>query len=557
MAFRGFTSSRAHHRLGGRSDRRDVLPTSPPNDRSGSLASRGIGRWAIAASALLVAGCASGPSIAPPAPIASPEDSGTTVPVEGTPVEVTDFGSDWVLPGRDYANSRATFDSDIDATSVRSLEVAWEVEMAGTLSTVPLIIGDTVYAQDGRGTVVAVDRATGADRWRSEPFGFNIGPFGVAVADGRLFAMSGSNGVVAFDAESGAELWRKEITATPTTGVDIQPTVFDDIVLVSTVPVSVSGIYTPGDRGVINALDAATGEVRWTFDTVEGDLWGHAEVNSGGGAWYPPSIDPVARVVYWGIANPAPFPGTPEFPNGSSRAGDNLYTDSAVALDLDTGELLWHHQVHPHDILDRDLVHTMTVPITSDRHLTVTTGKGGVVVGLDPETGARQWATPVGRHQNDDLAELPGPTEVYPGTYGGIISPPAHADGTIYAAVVNAPTMLSPDAKAYIGSELGVADGEVVAIDATTGAVRWTTAVPGDPMGAATVVNDLVLTALLDGQILALDRDTGEIVWRTTAPGGINGWMAVAGDLLVVPVGSAQPPRLVAYRLAPDGNADR
>jgi outer membrane protein assembly factor BamB len=507
-----------------------------------------VGRWAVAGVLLIAAGCASGPSVAPPAPIASADQPGTTVPVDGVPAELVDVGDDWVLPGRDYANSRSTTDSRIDSTNVADLEPAWEVELAGSLSTVPLIVGDIIYVQDGVGTVVAVDRS-GQDRWRSQPFGFNIGPFGVAVADGRLFAMSGSTGVVALDAETGAELWRKELVATPTTGIDIQPTVFDDTVLVSTVPVSIGGIYTPGDRGVINALDAATGEVRWTFDTVDGDLWGHPEVNSGGGAWYPPSIDPVARVVYWGIANPAPFPGTEEFPNGSSREGPNLYTDSAVALDLDTGELLWYHQVHPHDLFDRDLVHTMTVPIAAERSLTVATGKGGVVVGLDPETGEQQWSTPVGRHQNDELTELSGPTEVYPGTYGGVISPPASADGTVYVAVVNAPTVLSPDQKAYIGSELGVGDGAVVAIDATTGAIRWTSAVPGDPMGAATVVNDLVFTSLLDGQILALDRATGTIVWRTTAPGGINGWMSVADDLLVVPVGTAKPPRLVAYRL--------
>jgi hypothetical protein len=73
--------------------------------------------------------------------------------------------------------------------------------------------------------------------------------------------------------------------------------------------------------------------------------------------------------------------------------------------------------------------------------------------------------------------------------------------------------------------------------------------VPGDPFGGATVVNDLVFIPLLDGQLIALYRESGEIAWRGTAPGGINGWMAVADDLLVVPVGNADPPRVVAYRL--------
>src|SRR4029077_2614963 len=125
----------------------------------------------------------------------------------------------------------------------------------------------------------------------------------------------------------------------------------------SSVPVSIGGIYTPGDRGVIYALDATTGAVKWTFDTVEGALWGHPEVNSGGGAWYPPAVDLERGLVYVGVANPAPFPGTAEHPNGTSRPGDNLYTDSIVALDLTTGAVEWFQQVTPHDIFDRDQVH--------------------------------------------------------------------------------------------------------------------------------------------------------------------------------------------------------
>jgi outer membrane protein assembly factor BamB len=495
---------------------------------------------ALALSASAVAGCSGG----------SDEGAATTVPAVPAPSrELAEHGTDWVLPGRDHDNSRATTDSRIDTTTVRDLEQVWEVEMSGPLSTVPIIVGDTVYAQDGRGLIVAVDRATGTPRWRSEGHGFNIGPFGVAVADGRVFGVEGSEGVVALDAATGEQLWTTSLAATPTTGIDIQPTVYDGIVLVSTVPVSIGGIYTPGDRGVISALDAATGEVLWSFDTVEGDdLWGHPEVNSGGGAWYPPAVDPAARVVYWGIANPAPFPGTAEWPNGTSRPGDNLYTDSAVALDLDTGELLWFHQVHPHDLFDRDLVHTLIARVDG-RAVTVATGKGGVVVGLDPTSGEQLWRTPVGMHDNDELTELDGPTDVLPGTFGGVLTPPATADGIVYVAVLNAPTTLEPDQKAYIGSQLGTNDGQVVAIDAATGEIVWDATVEGDPLGGIAVVNDLVLTATLDGTIVGLDRERGRPAFRREAPGGINGWMSIAGDLVVVPVGNADPPRLVAYAL--------
>ncbi len=507
------------------------------------MRSRRAGLWVFVVAALAVAGCSGGDD-------GSVIGTTTTTISEAAPAELADHPGDWVLPGHDYDNSRAA-SSSIDATNVRRLQVAWRHDLGGALSTVPLIVGDTVYVQDGSGAISALDRDTGVARWETEGTGFNIGPFGVAVADGRVFGVRGSKGVIALDAATGTEIWGRDVTDTPTAGIDIQPTVYDGLVFVSTVPISVGGIYVGGDRGIIQALDAATGETRWRFDTVASpDLWGNPEVNSGGGAWYPPAIDPERSLSYWGVANPAPFPGTPDFPNGSSRPGANLYTNSVVALDTATGELRWFDQVHPHDIFDRDLVHSLIARPAGRSEVVVGAGKGAVVVGIDPETGARMWTTPVGTHLNDDLEALSGPTEVAPGTFGGILTPPATADGVVYAAVVDAPVVLSPDETAYFGAELGVNDGQVVALDATDGTILWSVSVPGDPLGGVLVLNDMVVTATLDGRLVALDRSDGETVWQKEAPGGLNGWMSAAGDLLVVPVGNADPPQLVAYRLS-------
>jgi glucose dehydrogenase len=473
----------------------------------------------------------------------------TSTTVKGASAEYVAHHADWVLPGRDYDNSRATTDSTINASNVGKLHVAWSADAAGSLTTVPLIVGDTIYVQDGSGVIRAIDRANGHERWKTKSYGFNIGPFGVAVADGRVFGFHGSSGIVAVSAKDGSELWIRDISATKTTGVDIQPTVFDGTVFAATVPVSVNGIYTPGDHGELYAIDAATGKVQWSFDTVKGNLWGHPEINSGGGAWYPPSIDPARGLVYWGIANPAPFPGTKEYPNGTSRPGPNLYTDSTVALDVKTGKLRWYHQVHPHDLFDRDLVHTLIAHLGNGLEVVIGTGKGGRVVGLDPVTGKQQWIRLVGTHENDDLTKLTGKTKVEPGTFGGVITPPAAADGVVYVATNNDPVELNPDEKSYFGAQMGQADGEVVAIDAATGVVQWDTKVPGDPLGGVTVVNDVVFTATYQGQIVAIDRASGKILWKDKLPGGVNGWMSAAGDQLIVPVGSAQPPRLVAYSL--------
>ena len=150
----------------------------------------------------------------------------------------------------------------------------------------------------------------------------------------------------------------------------------------------------PLAKPLLHALDAETGEVRWTFDTVLGDdLWGDPEVNSGGGAWMTPSIDVATGTIYWGIANPAPFPGTEAFPNGTSRPGPNLYTDSVVALDAATGELRWYHQAVPHDLFDWDLTHTLVVDLGDGEQVVVGTGKLGRVLGLDPARAA--WVKPL------------------------------------------------------------------------------------------------------------------------------------------------------------------
>jgi outer membrane protein assembly factor BamB len=191
----------------------------------------------------------------------------------------------------------------------------------------------------------------------------------------------------------------------------------------------------------------------------------------------------------------------------------------------------------------------MVAHLADGTDVVVSAGKSGVVLGIAPDTGKVLWRTPVGRHHNDALTTLAGPTVVAPGTYGGVLTPPANLDGTVYLPVVNAPVTLKPDATAYFGADVSKGDGEIDAVDARTGHVRWTRKLPGNPLGGTTVVNDLVLTALVDGTILGLDRGTGRVVWRYRAGGSINGWMSVAGDTIVVPVGGSTPPSVLALSL--------
>ncbi len=473
----------------------------------------------------------------------------------GVPPEVRGQANAWPLPDHDYLNSRDAGRSPIRVSTVSRLVTAWSVPMSVGASTSPIVVGGVAYVQDEAGTVYAIDVASGRVKWRTKALGFSIGPYGVSVGWGRLFASTPS-GVAAFQLSDGVPLWSRQITTTPGQGVDIQTLPYGGRVYVASVPVTLGKYYSGGSVGYLEALDAATGKVDWSFDTVRSkDLWGNPAVNSGGGAWYPPAIDTRRNIVYWGVANPGPFVGTTDFPNGSSRPGANLYTDSMVALSASTGKLLWYHQVFPHDLYDRDEVQAMLVPVRravdGSREVAISSGKGGFVLGLDPRTGRLLWKTAVGIHRDGDLPQLTGPTTIWPGTFGGVLTPPASADGVVYAATLNAPSTLEPDQTAYFGGKVGTEDGEVVALSARTGKIAWDTKVPGDPTGGVTVVNNLVLTATFQGAVVALNRSTGAVVWSAHERGLVNGWMSVAGGEVFVPVGS--PAQLVALKLAPAG----
>ena len=475
------------------------------------------------------------PRAGPPAPCSGPEP-----PLAGAP--------DWPHPNYDARGSRATFRSTITSGNVKELEVAWRYEIApggafGIAATTPIISGGVVYLGDLQTNIHAVDLESGNRRWMNRVEQWVYGPSGVSVSGGCVFASLGGHSIAAYRAIDGERLWQTFILQDGG-AVNFQPLVAGGTVFAAT-----SSLAQPGARGALYALDPSTGEIRWSFNTiVSEDVWGNPAINSGGGAWYPPALDLDAGVSYWGISNPYPYPGVEGYALGSSRPGDNRWTNSILAVDIATGELRWGVQHIPHDIFDRDAVLTGIATLEDGRTVVISTGKLGRVFGLDPD-GTVLWDTSVGLHQNDHLTEFEGEIEVMPGNAGGVVTPIAVAEGVVYVSVVNAPTKYLPDVPEGVGTSLGVHPSQMVAIDAATGDILWETDLPGDGFGGATVVNDLVFTSVITGLILALDRETGEIVWGHQAAGGINGWPAVAGDTIVIPVGFGDPGFLLALRL--------
>jgi outer membrane protein assembly factor BamB len=472
----------------------------------------------------------------------------------------------WPAHNWDLSNSRANLQTDINSSNVKSLEKKWSFKLSysgafGAFTSNPIVLNDTVYIEDPDSNVYALDESTGklkwAHRYRSvTPSG---GPNGVAYGYGLLYGAT-ENRLFALDPSTGKQMWiSKKLTTSKTEGIDMTPQLYGGKVLVSTIPGSSTSFYAGNAYGKVYALDAKTGKVDWMFSTVNGGakLWGNPKLNSGGGLWYPPSVDSSGR-VFLGVANPAPFPLTAKSPNGSSRPGPNLYTDSLVALDGDTGKVLWYQQVTSHDLRDLDfqvapIVTTLDVGGTSTE-VVIGAGKSGKVIAFRADNGKRLWTLDIGRHQNDTGPLPKKAVLVCPGALGGVETPMALNAGLVYVPWVD--LCMKESSTGFAGGfSFAGGKGGFAAVDTSTGKIVWSHKYPTLDVGAATVANDVVFTETYTGTIYAYNAKTGAQLWTTKAPNGINSFPAVTKDMFIVGAGAPSSSKkavnqIVAYQLS-------
>src|SRR3954447_3683349 len=301
-----------------------------------------------------------------PAPVGAGVHGGSSAGGSAVPPEVVASQNEWPLPNRDYGNTRATTDSNIDAATIGRLGVAWVLPLGGgskwgSAASGPVIVNGMVFVQDLLSNVHAIDVGTGGERWVHRFDQKAFGPNGVAVGWGKVFASDGDRGLVALAAQSGKLLWRTPLAGP--TGQQ-QPLPYGGSVLTGIAAGRVkrgsgrvlkTGLLEPGASGFAYALDQRTGRVGWEFQTVAPGFWGHPAVNSGGGIWYPPAVDVRTGMTFWSTGNPAPAPGTDRYPNAASRPGPNLYSNSVLAIARATGKLHWYVQALPHDLFHHDL----------------------------------------------------------------------------------------------------------------------------------------------------------------------------------------------------------
>jgi outer membrane protein assembly factor BamB len=474
------------------------------------------------------------------------------------PPEIGRYAGEWPAPNYDAAGTRAAVGSPIRATTVHRLRLAWRFRFAtqpglsGIYASTPLVLGGRVYLQDLNSNVYALDEATGRLLWRKRFAQMNGGPNGLAAGYGRVYGNT-SRAAFALDAVTGELVWLRRLVRRRSAEIDVAPIAANGLVYTSTIG------RPPAGRGVIYALDAATGRVRWTFDTILG-TWAAPAEAAGGGVWWPLSVDDRGR-VYAGNSNPYPWGGTTRHPNGGAYRGRALYTDSLLVLDGRSGKLDWYDQVIPHDVRDYDLGVSPIVARHDGRDVVYGAGKGGSVYAWDRATGRRLWQRAVGLHRNDRGPLPRRKVSVCPGLLGGVETPMAYADGSLFVPVVDL---------CMRGSATGYEDlfrvdvaargrGELVALDASSGTPRWTKHFPAPAFGCATVANDVVFAPTYDGRIYALEAASGRVLWQATARSGINACPAVARDMLLVGAGTDYPDRLnavyelSAFRLAPGG----
>jgi outer membrane protein assembly factor BamB len=476
--------------------------------------------------------------------------------------------STWTMPGANLANTRDV-GGPINASNVATLGTAWSDQINvnspyGGYTSTPVVSGNVVYTQDLESNVEAINLQTGAIIWTKAFSSFDEGPNGLTLGNGDVFGATATS-AFALDASTGRQLWIKKLTRNRAEGIDMAPAYHDGTVYVSTVSLNAGANlkYTGGGQGILWALNAATGAKRWEWHSIPTDGWSaaHERLNGGGGLWEPPSFDGHGG-LYLGTANPEPFPGTAQYPWGSSRPGPDLYTDCIVKLSAKTGKLIWYYQLTPHDIYDWDMQNSPILSRVHGRQIVIDGGKAGIIVALDAATGKLLWKRPVGIHDghtSDGLLAESGDFSklstgwVEPGPLGGIESVLASNGSTVFAAVNDMPGLVS---LSRIIVPVFSESGDLVAVNEATGRVRWDVSLPQSPYGGVTIVNNVVFTTTYDGRLWAFNAANGRQLWSTYLPFGTNAPVSVVGDT-VLTAASIPPPSskgsIVAFRLGAIG----
>jgi alcohol dehydrogenase (cytochrome c) len=494
--------------------------------------------------------------VPPPALVTSLEVS------EGLPRD----GSRWLTFGGSYTNQRHSPLTQITPANVKGLVPQWTFQTGtlGNFETTPLFRDNVLYVTGPQNVAWALDARTGRQIWRYRrelPTDLTaccgLVNRGFAMLGDKLFMVTLDAHLLALDMRTGAIVWDATLEQYKNGyAATIAPIIAKDKVIVGVA----GGEF--GIRGFIDAYDAQTGKRAWRFYTIPGpgepgnDTWAGDSWKTGGASvWVTGAFDPELNLLYYGIGNPGP-----DY-HSESRLGDNLYSDSIVALDADTGKLGWHYQFTPHDVHDWDATE---VPILADltiagqpRKVVMFANRNGFYYTLDRTNGRiilakpfvmTTWAKEIGRDGRPVLEPGHTPNEdgeiTCPDITGGTNFWPPTFDPSTRTFFVNAREACmtfyawKPDYKPgerftggagqrYTSSTMPVY-GALRAIDPTTGERKWEFKyLRPSTSGLLSTASGLIFSGDNDGNILALDSRSGSLLWRYQMGANLHGTSAI------------------------------
>jgi len=483
-------------------------------------------------------------------------------------------GKNFLATNGDYGQRRFHPAKQINTKNVKDLHVAWifQTDVRESMETSPIVVNGVMYVTTSFDHLYALNAQTGEQLWH---YKHEMGPItvyccgpnnrGAAVYGDKVYLATLDAKLEAIDAKTGKLVWSQQI-ADPSLGYSetMAPTAVDGKILIGTN----GGEY--GIRGFVKAYDANDGKLLWTFNTIPENsvgVWAtkdatgrdmHRDIAAekaqlaktgdpyktlGGGVWQNPSVDLATKRIYFVVGNPSPDL------DGSLRPGDNLYTDSLVSVDLDTGKLACYFQYIAHDLWDLDATSpTVLVDVKDKSGKTIPgvlhAGKTGYIYVHDrkdcslirfsePMVSQKdRWALPTATKPLD-----PGSAKMFPGANGGVEWSPMATNpgaGLAYAINLEQEMTYTVDSTPYPGGKLwlggaftnipgGIQTGNVTAVDYNTGKIKWQVKTP-QPMigGILATAGNLVFTGENNGWFKAYDANDGKILWKFHAGAGVN-----------------------------------
>lgn len=493
----------------------------------------------------------------------------------------------WLTNHKDYSAHRFSTLNQINKSNVKNLHVAWTLQLGGIegggiwshggLEGTPVVQDGYMYVTDGWGSVYKIDTHGGQGKilWRMDPKTDHdwagavaccgVDNRGVALAGNMVISHTLDGRLIATNKDTGQIAWQRQV-ADPDKGEVMTgaPLVVKNL--------AISGVAGAeyGIRGWIAATDLTTHKEVWRTHTIPAkgepgsETWKdnyNAAAMGGGSTWVTGSYDPRTNTLYWGVGNPGPDW------DSEYRPGDNLYTDSTLALDPDTGKIKWHYQHTPNDPYDYDSVAEnvlVDAPVHGrDAHLDLEADRNGFAYAVDRDTGNFIWGLPfvkkvtwtkgldpeTGKPAEYDpkkavqqYAVTPSRqntvTMICPGNMGGKNWPPTAYNPILkewYIPVIESCNRVTvkpenPNKKPHPrdlftggGPDQPVRiTGSVTAIDVTTGKEVGKHETPYPMLGGLLTTPDLVFYGQPDGIVAALDAKTLDQLWSFNTGGGVN-----------------------------------